>query len=181
MKITRAQLINVVGYADKVDSLLHYINLYLDTFHINTPQRVAHFMAQCCHETGGLKFLKECGNSVYFKKYDKGKLAKMLGNTKPGDGERYKGRGLIHITGRANYQAYQDSGYCKGDIMSSPWLLEQPIGAAKSGMWWWMKHGLNELADKGDLVAVTKKVNGGTNGLEDRKRWFEKWKKALDV
>ncbi len=174
-------MISVVGYVDKVDIFLHYINQYLDTFHINTPQRAAHFMAQVCHETGGLKFLRELGKTSYFKKYDKGNLAKMLGNTMPGDGEKYKGRGLIHITGRANYQAYQDSGYCTGDIMSKPWLLEQPIGAVKSGMWIWLKFGCNALADKGDLLSITKKINGGTNGLEERKKWFVKWEKELCV
>ena len=174
-------MVNAVGNVDKVDILLHYINIYLDVFEINTPLRAAHFMAQCCHETGGLKFLKEKGNSKYFKKYEQGRLGKMLGNTKAGDGEKYKGRGLLHITGRANYKAYQDSGYCKGDIIENPELLEKPLGATKSGAWWWWKHGLNELADKDDVVAVTKRINGGTNGLASRKRWLAKCKKVLCV
>ena len=103
----------------------------------------------------------------------------MLGNTQAGDGEKYKGRGLLHLTGRANYKAYQKSGYCKGDIMENPELLEQPIGAIKSGMWWWMKHKLNALADKDAFEAITRRVNGGTNGLEDRNRWLRIWKKEL--
>ena len=179
MKITRKQMVNAVGNVDKIDILLHYINIYLDVFEINTPLRAAHFMAQCCHETGGLKFLKEKGNSKYFKKYEQGRLGKMLGNTQAGDGEKYKGRGLLHLTGRANYKAYQKSGYCKGDIMENPELLEKPLGATKSGAWWWWKHGLNELADKDDVVAVTKHINGGTNGLTSRKRWLSKCKKVL--
>ena len=179
MKITRKQMVNAVGNVDKVDILLHYINIYLDVFEINTPLRAAHFMAQCCHETGGLKFLKEKGNSKYFKKYEQGRLGKMLGNTKAGDGDKYKGRGLLHLTGRANYKAYHKSGYCKGDIMENPELLEQPIGAIKSGMWWWMKHKLNALADKDAFEAITRRVNGGTNGLEDRGRWLRIWKKEL--
>ena len=179
MKITRKQMVNAVGNVDKVDILLHYINIYLDVFEINTPLRAAHFMAQCCHETGGLKFLKEKGNSKYFKKYEQGRLGKMLGNTQAGDGEKYKGRGLLHLTGRSNYKAYQKSGYCKGDIIENPELLEQPIGAIKSGMWWWMKHKLNALADKDAFEAITRRVNGGTNGLEDRGRWLRIWKKEL--
>lgn len=179
MKITRKQMINAVGNVDKVDILLHYINIYLDVFEINTPLRAAHFMAQCCHETGGLIYLREKGASKYFKKYEKGRLGKMLGNTQAGDGEKYKGRGLLHLTGRTNYKAYQTSEYCKGDIMENPELLEQPIGAIKSGMWWWMEHNLNALADKDAFEAITRRVNGGTNGLEDRERWLRIWKKEL--
>ena len=66
-----------------------------------------------------------------------------------------------------------------GDIMENPELLEKPLGATKSGAWWWWKHGLNELADKDDVVAVTKRINGGTNGLASRKRWLAKCKNVL--
>lgn len=179
MKITREQLYKIIGDYNRVDRYLHYINKYLDVFEINTPLRASHFIAQCCHETAGFKFMKEQGKVNYFLKYDKGSLAKMLGNTKKGDGWKYRGRGFLMLTGRANYQSYQNSGYCKGDIMSNPELLEGQNGSVKSGMWWWFIHGLNELADKDDIVKITKKVNGGLNGIDDRKNWFEICKKVL--
>lgn len=179
MKITREQLYKIIGDYNRVDRYLHYINKYLDVFEINTPLRASHFIAQCCHETAGFKFMKEQGKISYFSKYDKGSLAKMLGNTKKGDGWKYRGRGFLMLTGRANYQSYQNSGYCKGDIMSNPELLEGQNGSVKSAMWWWFTHGLNELADKDDIVKITKKINGGLNGIDDRKNWFEICKKVL--
>lgn len=179
MKITREQLYKIIGDYNRVDRYLHYINKYLDVFEINTPLRASHFIAQCCHETAGFKFMKEHGKVNYFLKYDKGSLAKMLGNTKKGDGWKYRGRGFLMLTGRANYQSYQNSGYCKGDIMSNPELLEGQNGSVKSAMWWWFTHGLNELADKDDIVKITKKVNGGLNGIDDRKNWFGICKKVL--
>lgn len=179
MKITREQLYKIIGDYNRVDRYLHYINKYLDVFEINTPLRASHFIAQCCHETAGLKFMKEQGKISYFSKYDKGSLAKMLGNTKKGDGWKYRGRGFLMLTGRANYQSYQNSEYCKGNIMEKPELLEGQNGSVKSGMWWWFVHGLNELADKDDIVKITKKVNGGLNGIDDRKNWFGICKKVL--
>lgn len=179
MKITREQFTKIVGDSERANYFLHYINEWSDTFGINTEIRMCHFLAQVLHETAGLKSMEEKGGTVYLSKYDSGKLAKMLGNTKKGDGVRYKGRGLLMTTGRYNYQAYQNSGYCKGDIMSNPELLAKPLGAVKSGMWWWWKHKCNELADKDNVVALRKKINGGVNGLDDVKRWLEKCKKEL--
>lgn len=181
MKITRQQFLAIVPNCDKSAAILHYINAWADTFEINTPLRMAHFLARCCHETGGFKYMRELGKEKYFKKYEEGKLGKMLGNTQKGDGYKYRGRGFLMMTGRSNYKAYQTSGFCKGDIMSQPELLETPNGGTKSGMWYWWKHGLNALADKDDVLAVTKKINGGTNGLEDTKKWLVKCKKALGV
>ena len=181
MKVTRAQLLQIVKDGNRVDRYLHYINQWADTFHIDTPLRMAHFLAQVLHETNGLKQLCEAGKPAYFSKYDKGNLAKMLGNTQKGDGLKYRGRGFLMITGRSNYQAYQNSGFCIGDIMSQPELLETQNGSVKSGMWYWWKHGLNALADKDDVLAVTKKINGGTNGLDSRKKWLVICKKAMGV
>ena len=181
MKITRAQMLEIVGDANRVDRYLHYINNWADTFEINTPLRMAYFLGQVLHETNGLRQLKEAGKPAYFSKYDKGNLAKMLGNTQKGDGLKYRGRGFLMLTGRANYKAYQNSGFCKGDIMSQPELLETQNGSVKSGMWYWWKKGLNALADKDDILKVTKKVNGGTNGLSERTKWTDKCKKVLCV
>ena len=109
MKVTRKQMLEILPDAGRVDRYLHYINSWADTFEINTPLRMCHFLAQCCHETAGFKFMKEQGKVSYFSKYDKGRLAKMLGNTKKGDGWKYRGRGFLMLTGRANYQSYQNS------------------------------------------------------------------------
>lgn len=182
MKVTREQILAIMPNAkDKVDAFLPYINGYAEVFHIDTPKRMAHFLAQIAHESGELRYTKELGNKYYFHRYDVGKLKNMLGNLKDGDGYKYRGRGLIQITGRANYQAYQNSKYCTGDIMENPKLLELPLGATKSAMWWWRKHDLNKLADSDSFVAITKTINGGTNGLESRRKFLTRAKKVFNV
>ena len=182
MKVTKEQILQIMPNAAKyVDKYLVYINGYSELFKIDTPLRMAHFLAQIAHESSELRYAKELGNKNYFVMYDHGKLKQMLGNLKDGDGYKYRGRGLIQITGRANYQAYQNSGYCKGNIMDEPQLLEQPLGAVKSAMWWWWKHGLNEKADIDSFLAITKTINGGTNGLESRRTFLKRAKAALKV
>lgn len=182
MKVTREQILAIMPNAkDKVDAFIPYINGYAEVFHIDTPKRMAHFLAQIAHESGELRYTKELGNRNYFRKYDVGKLKNILGNLKDGDGYKYRGRGLIQITGRANYQAYQNSKYCTGDIMENPQLLELPLGATKSAMWWWWKHDLNKLADSDSFVAITKIINGGTNGLESRRKFLTRAKKVFNV
>lgn len=182
MKVTKEQILYIMPNAkDKVGLYLTYINGCSDTFHIDNYLRMAHYLAQIAHESCELRCTKELGDKAYFAKYDNGKLKQMLGNEKKGDGYRYRGRGLIQITGRANYQAYQNSKQCRGNIMDEPQLLEQPLGAVKSSMWWWWKHGLNELADKDSFIAITKTINGGTNGLEARRKYLVKAKEALKV
>ena len=182
MKVTREQILAIMPNAkDKVDVFLPYINDYAEVFHIDTPKRMAHFLAQIAHESGELRYTKELGNKNDFRKYDVGRLKNMLGNLKDGDGYKYRGRGLIQITGRANYQAYQNSKYCTGDIMEHPELLEEPLGATKSAMWWWWKHDLNKLADSDCFVAITKTINGGTNGLALRRKFLTRAKKVFNV
>lgn len=182
MKVTREQIIQIMPNAEKyVDKYLVYINGYSELFKIETPIRMAHFLSQVAHESNELMYTKELGNKNYFVKYDHGQLKQLLGNLKDGDGYKYRGRGLIQITGRANYQAYQDSKYCRGDIMNEPQLLEQPLGAVKSAMWWWWKHDLNKLADKDNFTAITKTINGGTNGLESRRKFLVRAKKVFNI
>lgn len=184
MKITERHITTIMPQAHNNNNLslyVVYINGYADKFYIDTPLRMAHFLAQVAHETNELQHMKELGNADYCAKYDVGNLAKMLGNTHKGDGYKYKGRGLMQLTGRANYQAYQDSQFCNGNIMDNPSLLEQPLGAVKSGMWYWWKRGLNKVADKDNVTAVTKKINGGTNGLASRKTYLARAKKALGI
>lgn len=182
MNVTKEQIIQIMpNSADYVGKYLTYINGYADTFKINTPLRMAHFLAQVAHESNELRCTREIGDRNYFKKYDEGKLKNILGNVKDGDGYKYRGRGLIQITGRANYKEYQDSKYCRGNIMDEPQLLEQPLGAVKSAMWWWWKHDLNELADGNKFTKITKVINGGTYGLESRRKYLLRAKQAFNL
>ena len=143
----------------------------MDEFEINTVERQSMFLAQIAHESGGLRYVRELATG---EAYD-GRLD--LGNTEPGDGARYKGRGLIQITGRANYR---DCGSALGvDLIGNPELLESPEFACRSAAWFWKNHGLNELADKGDFKLITKRINGGYNGMADRETYLAKAQEVL--
>ena len=174
MRVTRAQLVKIMPNADrKADTYLPIINGWAEHFHINTPLRMAHYLAQIAHESGELRYTKELASG---KAYEE---RKSLGNTQPGDGVRFKGRGLIQITGRANYSAYAN--YCGFDVVRCPELLERPLGATKSSMWVFQKFGCNELADADNLKAIRKRINGGFNGLAQCEVYLERAKKALKV
>ena len=124
------------------------------------PGRETHFLAQVAHESGGFNYVREIASGeAYEGRAD-------LGNTEPGDGRRFRGRGLIQITGRSNYAA---CGAALGlDLLADPELLESPENAARSAAWFWQTHNLNELADRGDARAITKRINGGLTGYQDR-------------
>ena len=132
-------------------------------YQINTPLRMAHFIAQCCHETGRWQFLTELGNVTYFSKYD-GRAD--LGNNVPGDGFKYRGRGLLQITGKANYGTYGAKMHV--DLLGNPDQAAQPEIATMVSCVFWSDHGLNALADADNTLGITKKINGGTNGLAER-------------
>lgn len=133
---------------------------------INTRLRIAAFLAQIGHESGSLVYSKELGGPSYFAKYDG---RKDLGNTQPGDGARFAGRGLIQITGRANYGRASQALFGDDRLLKNPELLEEPEWAAKSATWYWSTRNLNALADADRFTEITRAINGGTNGLEDRK------------
>lgn len=176
MKITESQLKSCGVNSTKARIYAPLLSKYSDMYKINTPLRMAHFLAQVLHESAYLNYVKELASGAA---YDTGRLAKKLGNTPEadGDGQRYKGRGLIQITGRANYI---DCG--KGlhlNLIDNPELLEQPEYAAWSAAWFWDKYKLNSLADKDALTLITKKINGGTNGLSNRLTLLGKAKRAL--
>jgi putative chitinase len=137
-------------------------------FSIDTPAREAAWLAQIGHESGGFRFVREIWGPTEAQARYEGR--KDLGNTEPGDGSRFRGRGLIQITGRANYTA---AGRALGaDLIRHPELLESPALAARSAGWFWSTHGCNVFADNGDFVSLTRRINGGLNGLADReKRW----------
>jgi len=130
---------------------------------IDRPLRQAHFLAQIAHESAELRYCEEIASgSAYEGRVD-------LGNTKPGDGVRFKGRGLIQLTGRANYTKYgtaRHRDFTTGD--NAKLIATDPALAVDVACWFWMEHGLNALADKDDVVKVTRVINGGLNGLTDR-------------
>lgn len=142
-------------------------------FGIDTPARQAAFIAQIGHESGSLRYVQEIASGdAYEGRRD-------LGNTQPGDGRRYKGRGLIQITGRTNYAACSKA--LLGDdqaLIDEPERLCEPALAARSAAWFWKAHGLNELADAGDFERITRRINGGLNGEQER---LALWHRALDV
>jgi putative chitinase len=143
---------------------------------ISTRLRIAAFLAQIGHESGSLVYSKELGGPSYFAKYDG---RKDLGNTEPGDGAKFCGRGLIQVTGRANYLKASQALFGDDRLLKTPELLEQPEWAAKSAVWFWSTRNLNSLADGAQFTDLTKKINGGTNGLDDRKARYHYALKVL--
>lgn len=129
---------------------------------IDSGLRQSHFLAQVGHESGDLLYTEELASGNAYEG------RKDLGNTQPGDGPRFKGRGLIQLTGRANYSQYSAaSGH---DYVSQPDILAtDPAVAVDVAAWFWTTRQLNPLADQDDIVAITRRINGGTNGLDDRK------------
>ncbi|WP_395043167.1 glycoside hydrolase family 19 protein [Flavobacterium sp.] len=131
---------------------------------INTPLRVAHFLGQLAHESAN--FTASVEDITFEKAQKKYQNHKYLGNKLPGDGYKFRGRGLMQLTGRANYEDYKK--YSGIDVIANPDLVSQiPISLDVAG-WFWTVKKLNPLADKNDVLLITKKINGGTNGLDDR-------------
>ncbi len=126
-----------------------------------------HFLAQGMHETGGFIFLKELGKNEYFKKYE---FSQALGNTEPGDGPKFKGRGIFQVTGRFNYN--RASMFFKEDFLNKPELLESIPWACRSAGWFWKSNRLGEMSAKNDFLSVTFRINGGFNGVVDRYNKF---------
>jgi putative chitinase len=151
--------------------------------HINTPKRIAAFLAQVGHESAELRYVRELGSDQYLSKYDTGTLAARLGNTPEadGDGQKYRGRGLIQVTGRRNYLSCSQALFGDDRLLQQPQLLEQPEWACESAAWFWQTNGLNELADKDQFTTITRRINGGLNGLQDRLQLWERAKAVLCV
>lgn len=171
--ISLSELHTIMPYAGhRADAFIDPLNDAMHEFEIDaTPLREAAFLAQIAHESGSLQFTRELASGAAYEG------RKDLGNTEPGDGIRYKGRGLIQITGRSNYL---DCGTALGlDLIGEPELLESPENASRSAGWFWETHGLNELADKGDFLLITKRINGGTNGYQERVAYYDRAKGAI--
>ena len=171
-EIRLEQLLMAMPNAGKrAEKFLPYLNRFAEEFEINTPLRWAHYLAQIAHESGELRYTKEIASGRAYEG------RKDLGNTQQGDGVKYKGRGFIQLTGRSNYSKFQS--YSMQPVLEKPELLEEPELCVDVTMWFWETHGLNELADADKVVSITKKINGGTNGLASRKMYLARAMKAL--
>lgn len=149
---------------DRAAEYLPHIQAAMAEYEIDTPLRKAAFLAQIGHESGGLKYTTELWGPTPAQSRYEGR--KDLGNVRPGDGARFKGRGLIQTTGRDNYNS---TGRALGvDLLANPELLAEPVLAARSAAWYWHDKELNRLADVGDFHRITLRINGGINGMDDR-------------
>jgi putative chitinase len=185
-----------------VDALCGALEV-LEEYGIDTPLRMAHFLAQTSHESGGFRAVEENLNykaetlSKIFPKYfrDKDtndyakkpeKIANLVyggrmgnGPVESGDGYRYRGRGLIQLTGKSNYEKFAEG--IESTLEEAVEYLTTPEGAVESAAWFWANNGLNELADTDDVTKVTKRINGGTIGLAEREAHTEAFKEMLGV
>jgi putative chitinase len=196
MELTQEQLQQIIPKNQHVSYWYTALEQLLPQYEINTPDRIAAFLAQCAHESGGFVFIKENLNykwqslrKVFPKYFPTDALAQQyekqpqkianrvyasrMGNgpEESGDGWRFCGRGLIQVTGRDNYSWFAASLQISPEEASE--YMETFEGAAQSACWFWESNNLNQWADKRDILTLTKRINGGTIGLEDRKKHYE--------
>lgn len=196
MELTLDQLKQIIPKNQYVGYWHHALAQLLPQYEINTPDRIAAFLAQCAHESGGFVFIKENLNyrwqslrKVFPKYFPTDALAQQyekkpekianrvyanrMGNgpEESGDGYKFCGRGLIQVTGRENYSWFAASLQISPEEASE--YMETFEGAAQSACWFWESNNLNQWADKQDILTLTKRINGGTIGLEDRKKHYE--------
>jgi len=198
MEITQDQLHQIIPNNPYVEHWCEALNKLLADYDIDTPARQAAFLAQCAHESGGFTALHENLNYrpetlvKIFKKYFDLTLAQQYcakpnkqeaianrvyasrmgnGDEASGDGYRFCGRGLIQLTGRSNYTNFAMS--IETPVEEIPAFLQTFEGAVQSACWFWETNNLNKWADAGDIEKMTRIINGGTIGLEDRKRHYE--------
>ena len=179
--ITETQLKSIMPNlaAPKLQLYLPHLNTAMQTYGVNTMLRTAAFVAQLAHESAEFRFMEEIWGPIPAQtRYEPpSELAKRLGNTQAGDGKRFKGRGPIQITGRFNYKKYGD--LLGTDLVLQPDLAAQPAVAFSTAGLFWKTNGLNELADGEQFVTITKRINGGTNGLPDREKYYARAKDVL--
>lgn len=175
MVINQQQLMRITLHAShsKLATYECPLNEAMLRYSITNRDRIAAFIAQIAYESGEFRYMEEIwGPTAAQKRYEpKSDLARALGNTQPGDGKRFKGRGPIQLTGRANYRHYGD--LLNVDLIKHPELAATPeVGFSIAGLFW-QNNGLNQLADAGDFKAITQCINGGYSGLAERKRFYE--------
>lgn len=197
MEITKEQLLLIMPGAKKVaDEYLPVLNKTMQRYSINTPLRMCHFLAQVAHESGELQHTVENLNysaeallKTFPKYFNKGNVAAYArkaekianrvyanrmgnGSESSGDGYRYRGRGLMQLTGRTNYSAFDRD--VEVDIMKHPEKLQEPCWATEVAGWFWKRNSLNALADADNIDALRRRVNGGTNGLTQVKVYYQR-------
>jgi len=193
MQINKQQLLRaLVGIAKpsakSLDEFVASFNQWALAYEINNAKRLVHYLAQVMHESACLRYTTEIASGAA---YDTGAKAIALGNTpeKDGDGQKYKGRGYIQLTGRANYKAFSDSDLCMEDVLKYPEKVALfPLNQMAS-MWFWQTKGLNALADLDDggkvgediVRRITQKVNGGQNGIAQRLLYYRRFKKEYGL
>lgn len=179
--LTESQLREIMPNlsAAKLAAFLPHLNKAMSEYGINTMRRAAAFVAQLAHESGEFRWMEEIwGPTAAQRRYEpETTLSKRLGNSAPGDGKRFKGRGPIQLTGRANYQRF---GRLLGvDLVADPARAASPEVGFRTAALYWANRGLNELADAENFREITRRINGGFNGLADRQKYFERAKVAL--
>ncbi len=171
--INEQQLAELCGNKRRAAQFIGPLVEAMNRFGIDTPARASAFLAQLMHESGRLRYTLELASGdAYEGRRD-------LGNLQRGDGRRFKGRGLIQVTGRANYRACSMALYGDERLLIAPELLEQPEGAALSAAWYWSSRNLNALADAGQFGLITRRINGGMNGIADRLAHYDKARELL--
>ena len=181
MELTEQQLLHIMPNARRSAGVfVPAINAAAKRWQFDRPKRLAAFLAQVGHESGQLQWTRELGGNAYLAKYDTGRLAAALGNTPvaDGDGQLYRGRGLIQVTGRMNYLKCSLALFSDERLLRTPELLEQPEWAAQSAGWYWWVKELNTLADQDRFTDITRRINGGTNGIAERRAL---WGRAREV
>jgi putative chitinase len=203
-ELTLEQLRKMIPKNPYVEHWHKALTQLLPEYEINTPARIAAFMAQCAHESGGFLFLKENLNyrpetliRIFGKYFDlptaqaycarpnkqeaiaNRVYANRMGNgdEASGDGWRFAGKGLIQLTGRTNYTWFAAS--LSISVEEASEYLQTFEGAAQSACWFWETNNLNQYADSGDLLTMTKRINGGTIGLADRQKHYEEFKHIM--
>lgn len=185
MTITQAQLDRIMPNAvNRTDLFIDHVNTTLDRFEINTPLRIAAFLAQIAHESGELRYVKEIASGAdYDNRKDLGNTCadavRIARDNKTTAGRFYKGRGLIQVTGYYNFKDCSE--FFKQDFIHHPELLSEPLYATLSAGWFWNSRNLNGMADKSQFKDITKKINGGYNGMASRLTYYGRAKAVLKI
>jgi len=202
--ITITQLEQMFPQAKQANLALYLdaLNSTMDANSINTKNRIAGFLAQCCHESGNfsavvenLNYSSDALHTLYPKYFPSVEVADQYsrqpqkianhmyanrmgnGDEASGEGWKFRGRGIIQITGKTNYTLCGTS--LQLDLVTNPTLLETPLDATRSAGWYWTLHNINAAADADDIVHMTKIINGGTNGLDNRTKLYNQAKAVL--